>query len=151
MKDETFWKIANPVLAAIFITAIGDGIYETYKSYHDPIVAYEQATPLDDVEFEPYTHVFYKRYSTSNDLNIEGQVVIPEGYEILEIENFEHSLTRSSETRGFDVWFINNEPVKVSSTYNPDTEQYEYCTPGEVIEIESENMNSNNNTQLVKK
>ena len=45
---------------------------------------------------------------------------------------------KSSQTGGFDVWFINNKPVEVQSVYNESTGGYDYSTPGTVIEMELE-------------
>lgn len=108
--------------------------------------SYESAEELDTKVFEPYTHVYFKRYDLlkhdmfsnkifSKDV-ISGQIEIPEGYEILEIENFDELINRGSQTRGFDVWFINNTTVEVNPTYNSFYEKYDYSEPGRVIQLE---------------
>ena len=60
---------------------------------------------------------------------------IPEGYEILDIENFTEKYGYGSQTGGFDVWFINNQEVEVEPIYNATYETYDYSEPGRVTEV----------------
>ena len=90
--------------------------------------------------FEPYTHVFFAR--TYNDPDTStitgGQVEIPEGYEILDIENWAQKAGPGSRTPGYDVWFINTKTVEASLVYNEPLDIYDYSQPGTVIEMTNE-------------
>ena len=111
-----------------------------------PSPALEQAIVHEDqVEkkvYEPYEHVFFKRYYNGVyevgrvDTITGGQIVIPEGYEILEIENIIEKNGYGSQTAGFDVWFINNKTVEATAVYNEVFGYYDYSEPGVVIEQE---------------
>lgn len=96
----------------------------------------------EDKIYEPYQHVFFYRYGTGQaEERIGGVITIPEGYEILQINNYNEWTSRGSETRGFDVWFINKEMVEVEAIYNEEEKHYEYCQPGKVINLEAEEEN----------
>ena len=144
MKNETYHKIITGVTGAVIAFCAISGVASYAKTnYYEPKIAYEQAEKPEDQTFEPYEHVFYRRFELLDHDeytgNISGgQVEIPEGYEILEIENYTEEKTRGSYTKGFDVWYINTEPVIAEATYNPNTQRYEYSTPGEVIQNETE-------------
>lgn len=66
--------------------------------------------------------------------NITGYAInnIPEGYDVYEIFSYE----KEGNTKGYDIWFINTEPVEVHATYNELYNNYGYYTFGEVIEEE---------------
>lgn len=104
-----------------------------------PVLEQVSETQLEKKVYPPYEHVFFKRYYSSKGHYAEkilgGQVEIPEGYEILEIENFNEKYGYGSQTGGFDVWFINNEPVEVSPIYNQILEIYDYSEPGSVVDM----------------
>ena len=88
-------------------------------------------------EFDAYTHVIVKRYDYKAFEGItlkQGQIEVPEGYEILEIENYTEKYGAGSRTGGFIIWFINNKKVKATSSYNDKLEVYDYSNPGVVVE-----------------
>lgn len=96
-------------------------------------------------EFEAGEHVFMVRYNFFDSLgysNAESidrlSISVPEGYEILNLENFIGlgSKIGTGQTYGVDVWYINNEKVLVRPYYNEKFEHYDYSQPGEVIELE---------------
>lgn len=58
---------------------------------------------------------------------------IPEGYEVYQIVPFTEKSGSGSQTAGYDVWFVNIEPVKVTATYNTYYHTYGYFTFGEVV------------------
>ena len=90
--------------------------------------------------FEPYTHVYYVRIN--NEINTNsvtgGQVEIPDGYEILDIEPWAERVIDGSRTPGFDVWYINNKTVEATLVYNSTIRRYDYSKPGVVIELTNE-------------
>lgn len=90
--------------------------------------------------FEPYTHVFFVRTYNEPDTSTitGGQVEIPEGYEILDIENWAERSGYGSRTPGYDVWFINTKTVEASLVYNEPLDIYDYSQPGTVIEMTNE-------------
>ena len=108
----------------------------------EQVVAVEK-TVIENKTYDAYEHVFYKRYDTRTEKGYSenvygGQIEIPYGYEILDIENFNEKIGYGSQTRGFDVWFINNKPVEVKAVYNPAIDGYDYSEPGTVIEKDLE-------------
>ena len=93
--------------------------------------------------FEPGEHVFMIRYNLVDELGYSSakgvnstSISVPEGYEILDLENFISlgSKIGTCETYGVDVWFINNESVEVTPVYNESFDSYDYSQPGKVIE-----------------
>ena len=90
--------------------------------------------------FEPYTHVYYVR--VDNEINTNsvtgGQVEVPEGYEILDIEPWTERVLEGSRSPGFDVWYINNKTVEATLVYNAPIGVYDYSEPGVVIELTNE-------------
>lgn len=93
-------------------------------------------------EFEPGEHLFMLRYDLLDELgyyNPESinslSISIPEGYEILSMENFIGlgGKIGTCQTYGVDIWFINNEKVLVSPFYNEEFKHYDYSQPGSVI------------------
>lgn len=96
-------------------------------------------------EFEAGQHVFMIRYDLLEELGYEIanninslSITIPEGYEILSMENFTGLGTNigTGQTYGVDIWFINNKKVLVEPFYNEKFEHYDYSRPGKVIELE---------------
>ena len=143
-------KIASILLAAAIATTLLTGCENTgatmsnsSNSYAVEQVASQETQIPKTKTYAPYEHVFYVRYSNleknkyAENVN-GGQIEIPEGYEILEIENWNKEMYKASQTGGFDVWFINNKPVEVKSVYNKTTGSYDYSSPGTVIEMELE-------------
>ena len=93
--------------------------------------------------FDPYTHVFFVRINNQTNIistaNVKGgQVEIPEGYEILDIEPWTDAIRDGSRTEGYDVWFINNKSVEATPVYNDVIDGYDYSAPGTVIELTNE-------------
>ena len=110
------------------------------KPVVEQVAMQEVQVPANKV-YEPYEHVFYLRYDNLTEEKYSekvygGQIVIPEGYEILEIENFNEYIGYGSQTRGFDVWFINNKKVEAKAVFNEATGAFDYSEPGTVIEEE---------------
>lgn len=70
--------------------------------------------------FEPGKHCFFRRYGTSN---LSGQVSIPNGYEILEIE--------TTDSFQYIVWFINTETVEAEAVKANGS--YSYSKAGIVV------------------
>lgn len=103
-------------------------------------VLVEEEQNFENKVFEPYTHVYYVRtYNPSEPSTIKGgQVEIPEGYEILDIENWTQKHGYGSRNAGYDIWFINNKTVEVSPVYNETIGTYDYSQPGTVIEMTNE-------------
>lgn len=102
-------------------------------------IAIEEQVKPENKTYAPYEHVIFKRYILNNAYVEEiygGQVIIPEGYEILEIESVTKKSGYGSRTAGFDVWFINTKPVEAEAVYNQSFEYYDYSEPGKVIELE---------------
>lgn len=93
--------------------------------------------------FEPGEHVFFIRYnySTAPERVTSGRVDVPEGYEILEIENYTEHVGYGSQSSGVDIWYINNETVVVEPVYKKNEIRrdssrygfYDYANFGTVI------------------
>ena len=94
--------------------------------------------------FEPGEHVFmirYHYYDVDGDYGFafkvnSASISVPDGYEILDVENFNSADYQFSmtQTHGVDVWYINNETVEVAPVYNKTFEFYDYSQPGKVVE-----------------
>lgn len=104
-------------------------------------------------EYEAGEHLIMIRYDLLDELgysNAESinsvSISIPEGYEILSIENFIGlgSKIGTGQTYGVDVWYINNEKVLVDPVYNEALKHYDYSQPGTVIELEEDNVLEDN-------
>ena len=96
----------------------------------------EEQKKVEKKTFAAGQHVFFKRYYSNKKYSediLGGQIIIPEGYEILDIENFTEKWGYGSQTGGFDVWFINNQEVEAEPIYNATFESYDYSEPGKVI------------------
>lgn len=95
--------------------------------------------------FEPGEHVIFIRYNyvgTAENFT-SGRVDIPEGYEILNIENYTEKDGYGSQTSGVDIWYINTETVLVEPVFKNEIRidysrngYYDYSMPGQVIEKE---------------
>ena len=126
------------------LSGCGTGGTVTENAKQQPAVeqiALEEVRVPANKVYAPYEHVFYLRYDCLTEKKYSekvfgGQIVVPEGYEILEIENFNEYVGYGSQTRGFDVWFINNKTVEAHAVYNEATKGYDYSEPGTVIEDE---------------
>lgn len=99
----------------------------------------EEQRKIEKKKFAAGKHVYFKRYYNAENKYAEdimgGQITIPEGYEILDIENFTEKYGKGSQTGGFDVWFINNQEVEAEPIYNATYKTYDYSEPGRVTEV----------------
>lgn len=78
--------------------------------------------------FEPGTHCYWRLY---NSRQTSGQLTIPNGYEVLEIERTDEYYQGS-----FFVWFINTETVEAEAVKSTDmglNTVYYYSKPGKVV------------------
>lgn len=108
---------------------------------------------IDKYETEPesrvyqeYEHLFMVRYNLE-DAQYQGStenltgtsVPVPDGYEVVSIENF-NSLggkIGTTKTYGFDIWYTNVVPVEVAPVYNETFQAYDFSHPGKVINKEN--------------
>lgn len=116
----------------------------------DPVVVDKGTNRIDNYEempevktYEAGEHVFMIRYNLLDELGYSSSksitgasIPVPEGYEILDMENFIGlgSKVGTGQTYGVDVWYINNEVVEVSPVYNEAFKFYDYSQPGKVVE-----------------
>lgn len=116
----------------------------------EPVVVDKETNRIDAYEempevkvFEPGEHVFMIRYNLIDELGYtsskginSASITVPEGYEVLDLENFTAlgNKVGTGQTYGVDVWYINNECVEVTPVYNEAFETYDYSQPGKVIE-----------------
>ena len=110
--------------------------------------AYEE---MPDVKFfEPGEHVFMIRYNFLDELvypSAKGvnsaSISVPEGYEILDIENFTGlgKKVGTGQIYGVDVWYINNDYVEVAPVLNEAFGTYDYSQPGKVVGNVVQNQN----------
>ena len=104
----------------------------------------EEEKKVEKKTYKAGEHVFFKRYrmTTGSGYYAEeftgGQITIPEGYEILDIENYAEYVGKGSQTGGFDVWFIKNKDVEVEPVYNAKIKAYDYSEPGTIVETMDE-------------
>lgn len=93
----------------------------------------------DTTILEAGKHVLSVRvsYYGRND-SLAGYAVnnIPAGYEVFDITPYAQGVNHYTPTVGYDIWFKNTEPVKVTATYNEVFDQYGWYTFGEVVEEE---------------
>ena len=88
--------------------------------------------------FEPGEHYLLvrvpERDSYYND-DIPGYAInnIPDGYVVYSISPFTEKMGYGSATGGHDIWFVNDETVEVTATYNDYYKTYGYYTFGEVV------------------
>lgn len=103
--------------------------------------AYEEMP--EEKTFEAGEHAFMIRYNYLEELGyysangvVSASIIVPEGYEILDVENYIGlgGKIGTSQTYGVDVWFINKERVCVIPVYNEAFDSYDYSQPGEVLE-----------------
>lgn len=146
MKKSRFVSLSLTLAISIgLLTGCGKSTDAEVVEEAEPVVVMIQKeleifeNKPEDKIYEPYEHVFFYRYYTGNAENVMGGVItVPDGYEILQINNYNEYVSDGSESKGFDVWFTNNESVKVAAVYNERKEYYEYCQAGEVIITETE-------------
>ena len=85
--------------------------------------------------YAPGKHFIYKRYNNLKsdwifNKNAAGQVEIPDGYEIFDVENVNRTIDGVTKTGGFDVFFINAEEVEAEAVLDEETGAYVYSQPG---------------------
>ena len=137
MKKSSYKSILLATAASlVLLTGCSTGREVTNLPNQNQIQ--QEITIPENQTFEPYQHVYFTRYYLSEKVQPEritgGQIEIPEGYEILTIENWDESEYKSSQNGGYDIWFINNKTVEVEAVYNESKEQYDYSQPGIVCE-----------------
>ena len=142
-------KLAALALSGVLATTMLSGCSSKNSTEEQIYAAPKTVATLEQVQlaemqpekkiYLPYEHVFFTRYYIAKGKYSEkilgGQIEIPAGYEILEIENFNEKYGYGSQTGGFDVWFINNEPVEASPVYDPVLKKYDYSEPGSVVDM----------------
>ncbi len=100
----------------------------------------EEAKKTEKKTFHPGQHVLFKRYSLARYTGSfgsvrSGQLEIPEGYQVLSIQNVVRtSIHDDVETYGVDVWLINSRRVVAEPIYNEPLDIYDYSEPGTVVE-----------------
>ena len=88
--------------------------------------------------FEPGEHYILVRVPEKNPYDnddIPGYAInnMPEGYSVYSISPFSEKLGYGSATGGHDIWFVNDETVEVTATYNECYKAYGFYTFGEVV------------------
>lgn len=88
--------------------------------------------------FEPGEHYLLVRVPEKSSIDndeIPGYAInnIPDGYVVYSISPFNEKLGYGSATGGHDIWFVNDETVEVTATYNDYYKTYGYYTFGEVV------------------
>ena len=136
-------KVAALVIAGTLTTMMLTGCSKDEQDVHTnpkeipKMEQIQETEKLPNKTFQPGEHVYFKRYYSSKNHYAEtvngGQVSVPEGYEILDIENFTEKFGYGSQTGGFDIWFINTATVEAEPCYNEVYNSYDYSEPGKVI------------------
>lgn len=103
----------------------------------------EEATNLDTIHdtsetnekkvFDTGKHVFFRREYSYED---HASIIVPEEYEVLDIESSIDKDGMGSETDGYIVWYRNLVPVEVEAVYDSSKEEYDYSNFGTAIEKE---------------
>lgn len=115
------------------IITVGENALEQYKEVPEAKT------------FEPGEHIFFIRYlyGTNPSYISSGNIVVPDGYSVMEIENFTERDGYGSRTNGVDVWFINTETVLVEPVYKEEYSYlfkehgyFDYSHPGVVLDLE---------------
>ena len=99
----------------------------------------------DVYTFEPYEQLFFIRYSEEGVKARDtkgGSVEIPDGYEVVAVEQFFEPVYNSPQTRGYDVWYTNNQTVEVKAIYNEAYGRYDFSQFGKVKENEYKSVSS---------
>lgn len=83
--------------------------------------------------FKPYQHLFFTRIDITGESSkfytenpFSGSINISEKYKVFDIEDFNERDGYGSQTRGYNIWFINEVPVEVTAIYNAELEKYDY-------------------------
>ncbi len=103
----------------------------------------EQIVTDEEKYFDVGEHMFFERYWLTGLIDAEdidgGSITIPDGYSVYTIENFTKKYGNGSETGGYDVWFVNDEPVEAKKVYNESLETYDYSEPGTPVKVKEDN------------
>ena len=81
-------------------------------------------------------YVFTRIVLSSRPENVKGGgfYSVPDGYEVFTINNFNEFYGDGSQTKGYDIWFVNTKKVKVKAVYSEDYQNYGYYDFGTVVE-----------------
>ena len=142
------------VLGITGVGLLGEGIAsEIIKNYNSNLKDKQIETTIetdlvdktqlgDEKTFDAGEHYIRVRVpeknANNNKYSVTGIDEIPEGYEVYSITPYTVKVNNGSATGGYDIWYVNNEEVKVTATYNNQTKQYGYYTFGEVVEKEKQ-------------
>ena len=74
-----------------------------------------------------------KRDFNGNEVPVKAIDNIPDGYNVYEIVPYQEQSGYGSKTGGYYIWFVNDETVEVTATYNDYYKTYGYYTFGEVV------------------
>ena len=127
---------------AVTVTGCGNKDTDEQTSYveQDDLVKELQGdvTANSTKTFEPGEHYLLVRVPEKNSFDndeIPGYAInnIPDGYVVYSISPFNEKLGYGSATGGHDIWFVNDETVEVTATYNDYYKTYGYYTFGEVV------------------
>lgn len=138
--------VAGIVLLVGGVTSVLLKKYKLNKT--QPVETTIETSLIDNTQLGEYKiynageHYIRVRVLESNNKNNEYSITgidnIPEGYEVYSITPYTVKAGNGSATAGYDIWYVNDEKVKVVATYNTETETYGYYTFGEVVEEEKQ-------------
>ena len=86
--------------------------------------------------FDKGQHYISVRIAPNFERTFDGEIVsyainkTPEGYDIYQITPYTDS---KLSTNGYDIWFVNNQPVEVEATYNTSLQQFGYYSFGKPV------------------
>ncbi len=139
-KDKILKTAVALTLGSTLLTACASQESKQEENTETGIVSelYQGVEIGDKQVFEPYEHLFYIRYRELEFLDdgteIKGNIVIPDGYEVLQIEQYNEPSYSTSRTAGYDVWYTNNKTVEVEAVYNEAYGRNDFSTFGKVVE-----------------
>lgn len=154
-RDDTCAKVCSETQSIVENDSVDSYHSEEEEVYYldsvDAVVVDKDTNGIDSFEkmpevkvFEAGEHVFMIRYrllkgsyGLAYSIN-SASITVPDGYEVLDMENYNSQSVNhdNDQTYGVDVWYINNETVKVTPVYNEGFEAYDYSQPGVVVEQE---------------
>ena len=148
-KDKIIKTAVALTLGSTLLTACSVEKNEPEENISNDMISelYQGVEVGDKQVFEPYEHLFYVRYHEMEYLEetteIKGSIAIPEGYEILQIDQYREPSYSTNRTAGYDVWYTNNKTVEVEAVYNEAYGRNDFSAFGKVVEKD--------NTQEMKK
>lgn len=89
----------------------------------------EEITKGESKIFAPYRHLLFMDFNSLNLSLYLGNIEIPDGYEVLEIE---------ASSSNIFIWFTNTVSVEVTAVYNRNLGDYDYSHFGVPIKTEKE-------------